>query len=176
MDLIISKRLLWIAGAAYPLHNIARVYTFLLRPAKAKAVRRFVKYASFTFAAALALTIIAGLSAVGVQQDPSSLIGFVWVLAFGVGIWLLVEMFKVVGAPSHHVLAVESNGQSTALVTAPDPATLNHLVGSIAYAIEHPDVELQVRVERLMIGSPSNYYFGDTVNMYGGSGNVGMTK
>jgi hypothetical protein len=31
-----------------------------------------------------------------------------------------------------------------------------------------------VTVERLTISSPTNYYFGDNVNMYGGNGNVGI--
>ena len=35
--------------------------------------------------------------------------------------------------------------------------------------------EFHVQVERLMISSPQNYHFGDNVNMYGGSGNVGIT-
>ncbi|MEU8541182.1 DUF6232 family protein [Streptomyces sp. NPDC048717] len=174
MDLSISKRLLWVAGAAYPLHNIARVYTFLLRPRRAEAVRRFLKYAGLTFAAAIALTIIAGLSTFGRESDSSGMITFVWVVASAATLWFFADMLKVATAPVRYVLAVESNGQSTALVTAPDPATLDRLVGSIAHAIEHPETELQVRVERLVIGSPSNYYFGDTVNMYGGSGNVGM--
>ncbi|MFF5975233.1 DUF6232 family protein [Streptomyces sp. NPDC012769] len=174
VDLVISKRLLWVAGAAYPLHNIARVYTFMLHPRRGEAVRIFLKRLVITLGAAMAFTFFAGLASFGAQGDLGGLLALIWWIAVGCLVWFLVDLLIVLTAKSHFVLAVESNGRSTALVTAPDPGTLNQLVGSIAHAIEHPETELQVRVERLMIGSPSNYYFGDTVNMYGGTGNVGM--
>ncbi|MFJ7063971.1 DUF6232 family protein [Streptomyces sp. NPDC101115] len=174
MDVVISKRLLWVGGAVYPLHNIARVYTFMLHPRRGEAVRRFLKRTALTLIVAMAFTFFTGIAAFGSQSDLSGLLTFIWMGAIGALIWFLIDMIMVLSAKSHFVLAVESNGQSTALVTAPNPATLHQLVQSVAHAIEHPDTELQVRVERLMIGSPNNYYFGDTVNMYGGQGNVGM--
>ncbi|MFD5324842.1 DUF6232 family protein [Streptomyces sp. NPDC127092] len=174
VNMVISKRLLWVAGAAYPLHNIARVYTFLLQPRRGEAVARFLKRLVITLSVALGFTFLMGLVRFGASEELEGWLTLVWWVAVLTIVWALVDMLIVVFSKSHHVLAVESNGRSTALVTAPDPATLHQLVQSIAHAIEHPDTELQVRVERLMIGSPSNYYFGDTVNMYGGQGNVGM--
>ncbi|MFF6775445.1 DUF6232 family protein [Streptomyces sp. NPDC012637] len=174
VDVVISKRLLWVGGAVYPLHNIARVYTFMLHPRRGEAVRRFLKRTALTLIVAMAFTFFTGIASFGSQSDLSGLLTFIWLGAIGALIWFLIDMIMVLSAKSHFVLAVESNGQSTALVTAPSPGTLHQLVQSIAHAIEHPDTELQVRVERLMIGSPNNYYFGDTVNMYGGQGNVGM--
>lgn len=77
-------------------------------------------------------------------------------------------------APSHYVLAVETSGPSTAVVTSHRPELLNQLVGQIAHAIENPETEFAVKVESISI-SPRNYHFGDNVNMYGGSGNVGIS-
>ncbi|MFF7180072.1 DUF6232 family protein [Streptomyces sp. NPDC008121] len=173
IDIVISKRLLWVGGAAYPLQNIARVYTFTLHPRRKEAVVRFVKRVALTLALALVLTLLGGLATMGSQETAESVLTWVWLLAAAALVYSLVEMVTVLTAQSHFVLAVETSGPSTALVTAKDPEHLRRLVHSIAHAIENPETEFQVRVETLTI-SPSNYYFGDNVNMYGGTGNVGM--
>jgi hypothetical protein len=172
IDLSISKRLLWVGGAAYPLQNIARVYTFTLHPRRKEAVLRFLKRVALTLSVAAVLTLLGGLAAMG-SEGAETVLTWVWLLAFGVLVYALVDMITVLSAQSHFVLAVETSGPSTALVTAQNPDQLRQLVHSIAYAIENPETEFQVRVETLTI-SPSNYYFGDNVNMYGGTGNVGM--
>lgn len=73
------------------------------------------------------------------------------------------------------MLAVETSGASTALVTSKNTQHLNELVGQVVNWIENPEIEFQVKAETLLI-NPRNYHFGDNVNMYGGSGNVGMAK
>ncbi|WP_408057766.1 hypothetical protein OG542_16910 [Streptomyces violaceus] len=85
-------------------------------------------------------------------------------------------MLSVVTAPSRYVLAIEAAGPSTAMVTSRTPQHLDQLVGDVAGALENPDTEFQVTVEQLTINSPTNYHFGDNVNMHGGSGNTGIVK
>ncbi|WP_374776329.1 DUF6232 family protein [Streptomyces sp. NBC_01310] len=178
LDLTITKRLLWVGGAVYPLQNVARVYTFVLHPRRKDAVLRFLRRTALTILMAMAFTLfgaIAGFLSRGAEEDFSSVIQFIWIVSVGAVIYFIVDVLSVLTASSHFVLAVESNGQSTALVTG-RPEHLNQAVHQIAYAIENPDTELRVQVERLTISNPSNYYFGDTVNMYGGNGNVGMSS
>ncbi|MDQ1007446.1 hypothetical protein QFZ82_001931 [Streptomyces sp. V4I23] len=175
IDLRVTKRLLWVGGAAYPLQNIARVYTFTLHPKRKEAVLRFLKNLGITLAVAIALTILGGMAAFASREAGGGIVTFVWLGTLAALIYSLVEMISVLAAPSHYVLAVETSGPSTAVVTSRDPQHLNHLVGRIAYAIEHPDTEFQVRVDTITI-SPRNYYFGDNVNMYGGTGNVGVAN
>lgn len=174
IDLTVSKRLLWVGGAAYPLQNVARVYTFTLHPRRKDAVVRFVKNAALTVAAAIALTVLGGAAALADQDTGGTLIGLVWLATAAGLIYLLVELVSVLTAPSHYVLAVETSGPSTAVVTSHRPELLNQLVGQIAHAIENPETEFTVKVESISI-SPRNYHFGDNVNMYGGSGNVGIS-
>ncbi|MFD7323578.1 DUF6232 family protein [Streptomyces sp. NPDC059875] len=173
----VTRRLLWVGRAVYPLQNVARVYTFVLHPRRKEAVLRFLKRSALTLLVAMAFTLFGGIASFLSREEGTfgGIIQFIWTVSVGGLIYFLVDMLMVVSASSHFVLAVESNGQSTALVTG-RPDHLNQLVDSIAYAIENPETELQVRVERLTISNPSNYYFGDTVNMYGGNGNVGMSN
>ncbi|WP_272922410.1 DUF6232 family protein [Streptomyces sp. SID685] len=53
LDLRVSKRILWIGRAVYPLANIARVYSFMLRPRRKEAVLRFLRYSAGTIAIAM---------------------------------------------------------------------------------------------------------------------------
>ncbi|MEU2716147.1 DUF6232 family protein [Streptomyces sp. NPDC007205] len=176
VDLRVNKRILWIGAAVYPLANIARVYTFVLRPKRKEAVLRFLRYTAGTLAVGF-IAMLPGLPALtaggGQNSGAAGYVTFVWIVALFAEIYFLIDMISVLGSAPHHVLAVETSGASTALVTSQDPRYLDQVVGQISYAIDHPETEFKVTVESLTV-SPKNYYFGDNVNMYGGSGNVGI--
>ncbi|MBT2440704.1 hypothetical protein J7E93_11410 [Streptomyces sp. ISL-36] len=174
IDVRVSKRLLWVGGACYPLQNIARVYTFMLHPRRKDAVVRCLKRIAFTVLTAIGLSLIAAISRFD-SGDGEGVLDFVWVCAVGFLLYAVGDMISVLIAKSHFVLACETSGPSIALVTSRNPGQLHELVRSIAHAIENPEAEFQVRVETLTI-SPSNYYFGDNVNMYGGNGNTGVSN
>lgn len=173
VELRISKRLLWVGGAAYPLHNIARVYTFTLRPKRLQAFTAFLRRAGLTVLVLLFLLVL--VDGLLPSEDADNILPAVW----AAGVMLLVfhtgALFVVLVSPDHHVLAVETSGPSTAVVTARNAEHLDRLVGYIAHAIDNPEAEFHVQVETLSINA-GNYHFGDNVNMYGGSGNVGMVK
>ncbi|MFC9394146.1 DUF6232 family protein [Streptomyces sp. NPDC057027] len=181
--LVISKRLLWVHGGAYPLENIVRVYTFVLRPWRGEAFARFLKRGGITLALLLFLMYLSDSSSgsswdSGYGSSGSDMEGFVAFALFAVAMLLIYffgVMASVVFAKEHDVLAIETNGRSTALVTG-KREYLNQLVGSIAEAIDKPDAEFQAAVGTLAITNYGDYFFGDTVNMYGGSGNTGVVK
>lgn len=178
VDLRVGRHLLWVGNAAYPLRNITRVHTFTMKPRRQDATMRFVTRAAITAAAVIALSLLGTLpavlgSVVGRSNAGWAGILFVWLIGFGLGAYFFVDLVVVLAAPAHFVLAVETSGLSTALVTSRNPHHLLQLVGYIVHAIENPETEFQVTVETLSI-NPRNYYFGDNVNMYGGSGNVGV--
>ncbi|MFJ1897786.1 MULTISPECIES: DUF6232 family protein [unclassified Streptomyces] len=180
VDLRVSKRLLWVGPAAYPLENIARVFTFVLRPRRKEAITLFCKRVALTLALAVGMTVLILLvdTVASIGQGESSggpFVTLVWLGTVGALIYFLLELTKVLSAPSHFVLAIETAGPSTAMVTSQDPAQLIQLVGRIAYAIDHPEAEFTVRVEGISV-SPQIYHFGDNVNMYGGTGNVGIAN
>ncbi|WP_329615534.1 DUF6232 family protein [Streptomyces brevispora] len=180
VDLRVSKRLLWVGPAAYPLENIARVFTFVLRPRRKEAIVLFCKRVALTLAMAVGLTVLIllvdGVASIGRGESSGGpFLALVWLGTVGGLIYFLVELMQVLSASSHFVLAVETSGPSTAMVTSRDPNHLIQLVGRIAYAIDHPEAEFTVRVEGIS-ASPQIYHFGDNVNMYGGSGNVGIAN
>ncbi|MFG2598821.1 DUF6232 family protein [Streptomyces sp. NPDC048462] len=180
VDLRVSKRLLWVGPAAYPLENIARVFTFVLRPRRKEAITLFCKRVALTLAMAIAMTVLILLvdtvASIGAGESSAGpFVTIVWLGTLGALVYYLLELTKVLSAPSHFVLAVETSGPSTAMVTSHDPGHLIQLVGRIAHAIDHPESEFTVRVEGISV-SPQIYHFGDNVNMYGGTGNVGIAN
>ncbi|MFJ5827848.1 DUF6232 family protein [Streptomyces sp. NPDC093089] len=176
--IVISKRLLWVHGGAYPLENIVRVYTFVLRPRRGEAFVRFLKRGGATLAVLLILMYFEDSTSSSWDSGGGDSEGFLGVALFLVAclmIYFIGDMCSVVFALPHDVLAIETNGRSTALVTG-KRAYLNGLVQSIAEAIDKPDAEFQAAVGTLSITNYGNYFFGDAVNMYGGSGNTGVAK
>ncbi|GAB1340804.1 hypothetical protein ACE1SV_73940 [Streptomyces sp. E-15] len=178
-DLVISDRLLWVNRAAYPLENITRVYTFVLTPRRGEAFVQFLKRGGGTVVLILVLMLFSDMSGGSSDFDSSSgddsVIQFLLVLAVLVLIYFFGEMASVVFASSHYTLAIETNGRSTALV-AGDPRHLDALVVKIAETIDKPNAVLRARVETLSITNYGNYHFGDSVNIYGGSGHTGVLK
>ncbi|RNG16624.1 DUF6232 family protein [Streptomyces botrytidirepellens] len=183
VGLRVSKRLLWIGDAYYPLRNLARVYTLTIRPRRKEAVLLFVKRLLIIGAVTTILALLAAMidssSRGGLDSGDSGGSGGLSVLvviaAVAALIYSLVEMVSVLGAPAHFVLAIETSGPSTAVVSGRQPDQLRQLAHQIADAIENPEAEFTVHVDTISI-SPKHYYFGDNVNMYGGSGNVGMAS
>ncbi|KUL28345.1 DUF6232 family protein [Streptomyces regalis] len=175
VDLRVGKRLLWVDGAAYPLENVTRVYTYTLTPRRKEATLLFLKRVGIILSVAFALTILGGITGIASESTAGTIITFVWLGTLAALVFSVVELVAVLTAPTQYVLAVETSGPSIAMVTSAEPRQLDQLVGSIVNAIENPEVEFQVTVDRLMV-NPRNYYFGDNVNMYGGTGNVGVSN
>ncbi|MEV8454413.1 DUF6232 family protein [Streptomyces sp. NPDC052095] len=175
VELRVGKRLLWVGGAAYPLRNITRVYTFLLTPKRVEATVLFFKRLALILAVAFGLLIVSGISHIGSEEDSDGITGLIPIGGLIAFVFAASELVMVLTARAHWVLAIETSGLSTALVTSRNIPHLHELVGHVVKAIEDPDIEFQVKVDTLMI-NPKNYQFGDNVNMYGGSGNSGMVK
>ncbi|MFG2330080.1 DUF6232 family protein [Streptomyces sp. NPDC048604] len=184
IELKVSKRLLWVDDAAYPLHNIARVYTFTLVPARGRAFWVFLKriVVMFLVVTALRWATDDGPFSSGSDsydsygQDDAGPVAILWLVIACVFVFFLGDMLSVVLARSHFVLAVETNGPSTAVVTSRDRAYLKQLVHTITDSIDNPEFEFAVRVEPVLISKSENYNFGNQVNMYGGNGNSGVLK
>ncbi|MEY9848126.1 DUF6232 family protein [Streptacidiphilus sp. MAP5-3] len=181
LDLRVTERVLWVGHAAYPIRNIARVFTFELRPRYGLAVFRFFWRTAVTLAALGMFSLLDALAnstgdQTGQQSGVSGWLVFLWFVGVALIITYVVQLVQVLSENPHPALAIETSGPSTALVTLPERRELDRLVDAIVGAIEHPGPEAIYQVQRLHISKPSNYYFGDVVNMYGGSSNMGMVK
>ncbi|MFB6958719.1 DUF6232 family protein [Streptomyces sp. NPDC056309] len=174
VDLRVGKRLLWVGRAAYPLQNITRVHTFTLTPRRKEATLLFLKRLGIILSVTFALTILGSLTGIAGAGTAGTIVTLVWLGALAALVLSIVELSSVLSAPTQYVLAVETSGPSVAMVTSGSPQHLDQLVGSIVHAVENPEAEFHVRVDQLTV-NPQNYYFGDNVNIFGGTGNVGIS-
>ncbi|MFF3841422.1 DUF6232 family protein [Streptomyces sp. NPDC001930] len=161
LRLRVSRRMLWVGTAAFPLHNITRVEAYKQQPDRGAALLRFLKW--FAVAAVVYLVINAGSGGnvrVG-DADPVVLIALVALAAF-----LLRELFE----KPKPVLDIEMASGSTVAVTLPNVDELRDIAGLIARAIDNPAEEFNRVVEQF--NNTNNY--GTVINMIGGRNNRGI--
>ncbi|WP_158771634.1 DUF6232 family protein [Streptomyces sp. NRRL S-340] len=156
VDLRVDKGVLWLGEAAYPLHNLVRVYTTEFKP------RRWEAFGYLALGGGLAYVVA------NAQPEARGVCLVAVVLLFG-------RFLKVLSSSSRHVLAIETAGNASALVTLPDREELRGIVRAIMETVENPEKTLHVEVESIQFNR-REYHFGDTVNMYGGLGNTGVLK
>ncbi|MFD5145652.1 DUF6232 family protein [Streptomyces sp. NPDC058401] len=181
VQLRISRRLLWVGPAAYPLHNIVRVQTAVLTPDRAKAVIRFLVWGT-------ALAVFCFLLAqftddgpnysygdYGYEDGAGSTAEALYGVGFIGGLALVSLLVYRLSRPDLHVMVVEVASASLALVTMPDASQLDVVVQHVVHAIDHPEAEFSLRMDRVDINLKS-YHLGDNVNVYGGVGNTGVVR
>ncbi|WP_371617342.1 DUF6232 family protein [Streptomyces sp. NBC_00454] len=174
LDLRVSRRLLWVGEAAYPLHNIVRVQTTVLVPNRALAWGQFLKWMAGLIVVFVVLQMLYEESSSSSYDDGNSTGEVLWTIGIFTLICLVSLLVYRLTRPDEHVLTVETAGASVALVTMTDKSRLQVIVQYIVNAIENPAAEFSVRVERLLV-NPKSYHYGDTVNV-NGSGNIGVSK
>lgn len=160
VSLRISRRLLWVDDAVYPLHNVVRVQSLVLKPNRRSAVIQFGQWM------VLVVVLFALLSGFG-NGLPLILLALM--------IFLIVQLVQRLTRPDVLAMVVETSGAPAVVVTLAEREDLRRLVRRIAEAIENPEKELSVYVHQVHV-KLGDYHFGDTVNIHGGSGNKGILK
>ncbi|MFF8998757.1 DUF6232 family protein [Streptomyces achromogenes] len=155
-----SRRMLWVGTAAFPLHNITMVDAFMMKPDRGSTVGRLLKG---LFGAAVVYIVISLISGGEASVGDSPALAIVLVIAaLFVAFWGLFEADKP-------VLAVQVASGSTVVVTLPSIEELRQIAGRIAYAIDNPEAEFTAVVHQY---NTNNY--GPVANLNGGQGNTGF--
>ncbi len=174
----VTRRILWVGTAAYPLATIARVSTTVIVPEKAAAVRRFLKFTAIVGLAALGALMIMSLGGSSRSYDSDGNSGPGWVIGVAsmlVVFYFLIATLPVLVQPRLHALTVDTAGPPTALLAWQSPEPAHTLQATITQAIENPQIEFQQYVSSVVVDL-RHYQFGDSVNIYGGQGHTGVSK
>ncbi|WP_405870960.1 DUF6232 family protein [Streptomyces zaomyceticus] len=163
LRLRVSRRMLWVGAAAFPLHNITRVEAFKLKPDRGAAFLRFLRWLVVAVLVYVAINVASdGDASVGEEGNPLFVVILIALVVF-----LLKELF----APARPVLLVETASGSAVLLTLPSMDELRDIAGRIAAAIDNPAAEFST-VVRQFNNNTNNY--GPVVNMNGGQNNRGI--
>ncbi|MGW6860945.1 DUF6232 family protein [Streptomyces xanthophaeus] len=159
----VSRRMLWIGSAAFPLHNITRVEAFKVKPDLGATLLRLLKWL-FVTAVVYAVVNYASRDDARVGEDGNPLFLVILVV-------LVVLCLKDLFQASKPVLAVETASGSEVVVTLPNMDELRQIAGLITHAIDNPAAEFSAYVNQ--INNTTNHY-GPVVNMNNGQRNTGF--
>lgn len=173
----VTRHILWVGAAAYPLAMIARVGTTVLVPEKAGAVLRLLRVIGVMTVFALVIELLSGLS----DSNRSSSSGgfdaapFIVVAVVIVVVYFFAVTLPRLVQPRLYALSVDTAGTPSALLAWESPGPAQELQATITRAIENPQIEFQQFVTTVTIDR-RHYQSGDSVNIYGGHGITGVSK
>jgi hypothetical protein len=154
LEVSVSRRILWIGSAAYPLHNIARAQTVELHPDRAGAVSKYFRQ--------LVAWVVPGL-VLGIVLHAGVALVFVLVL---VAI-STIRLRSALKARSYYAMLIETSGSpQTALVSA-DRREVTTIVEQTMEAIDNPSAEFHTQVNHVT-------NIGEQYNLHG-HGNTGKS-
>ncbi|MFF2118982.1 DUF6232 family protein [Kitasatospora sp. NPDC058184] len=166
----VTNRILWIGQAAYPLANVARVGTSLIVPGRRRALLRLLAFGLVVF---LPVLVIAQATDGSSSDSGSGTLFLVSMIL--VALYFLIFTWPVLRRPDLYVLAVDTAGPPTAVLAWLTAEPAFELQATITRAIENPQAEFQQIVQTISVDL-RQYQFGDSVNIYGGQGNTGVSK
>jgi hypothetical protein len=146
VEVSVSRRILHIGSAAYPLTNIARVQSQVLQIKRWPPIRAFIvatlAWIALGVAATFAIKYAYSHNAGGITYDNQQrYLGFVRLgVAVLIGLSVLRLLYRLAPAwRRYYALIIETAGTAQAAIINPDRNLITSLVASITYAIENPD-------------------------------------
>jgi hypothetical protein len=172
----VSRRILHIGSAAYPLQNIARVQSQELEWVRWPAIKSFLKAAVIWIvlgvAATVAIKVVAGRQPGStIALDQGHYISIAWAGASVLlAISAIVLLVRLRGTwRQYFALVIDTAGSARAALVNPDRRIISDLVAKITKAIENPG-DPAASFPPLIINNHT--HIGDNVNV-SGTGNTG---
>jgi hypothetical protein len=144
----VSHRVLWIGGAAYPLHNIARAQTIKLVPNRGKALGNYVLQIVLWFAlmAGAIYAMDSGLLSLGDRDELAQPLFLVFLVLMGIStINLLVKLL----ARTYYAMVIETAGNPQTALVSTDKEVVSSLVRRTMAAIDNPEAEFRQEVTNI---------------------------
>jgi hypothetical protein len=151
IDVRVSRRVLWVGEAAYPLQNIARAQRVKLVPKRGAALRSYVKFVLLWMLLGAVAAI--ALSAAGLLRSGASTLAGLVIIA--VPVLIVVRTIRLIGVllpRKLYALIIETAGTPRAVLVSADENQVLELVRLIMDAIDNQRAEFHMRVETLHVG------------------------
>jgi heme/copper-type cytochrome/quinol oxidase subunit 2 len=173
----VSRRILHIGSAAYPLQNIARVQSQELEWVRWPAIKSFLRAAVIWIVLGVAATVAVKIAArrggsySTIALDQNHYLSIAWgVVVALLAISAALLLFRLRGTwRQYYALVIDSAGSASAALVSPDRRLIRDLVAKITKAIENPD-DPAASFSPITINNHN--HIGDNINV-SGSGNTG---
>lgn len=157
LDVGVSRRILWIGAAAYPLHNIARAQTISIVPHRARAVRRYIALV-IVWLALWAGAIVAIDNVEIPEADPERLRQLASYAALGLLMISTVNMLVTLLSRTYYAMLIETAGSPQTALVSTDKAEVTSLVQKTMDAIDNPAAEFHQQVQNITnVGEQYNF-------------------
>ena len=147
IEVRISKRVLWVGQAAYPLPNVTQVELVEFRANRWRAVRRFLRDSR----APIALGCLA-LLLLGCASAPAAVFNAVALVVLLVEGILVYRLARWLTLRPLYVLRVQMAGASRAAVVSRDKPKIDELRFRVVEAIDNPASEYKVWIDNIVGG------------------------
>jgi uncharacterized protein DUF6232 len=149
LEVGVSRRILWIGSAAYPLHNIARAQTIEIAPDRGRAVRHYV--AQMLVWLVLGVGAFAALNGADLSSDSDA--ADLRTLAWGVLLLLIaistVRVLTALMARTYYAMVIETAGSPQTALISTDKREVSSLVRQTMAAIDDPAAEFHYQVNNI---------------------------
>jgi Family of unknown function (DUF6232) len=147
----VSRRVLRIGAAAYPVQNIARAQTVTLVPRRGRAWRRFL------LAVVLSMLLAAGAAVAANQATglPSSGLTALHGAVVAAGALVVISTIRLMvnlSARTYYGLVIETAGTPRTALVSTSQREVAGLVNAIMAAIDDPGAEFHYHMENVQIG------------------------
>jgi len=175
----VSKRILHIGDAAYPLANIARVQAEPVKFVRWPAIRRFIIQAviwiALGVAATFAIKYAVSHGTGGLTHDSQQrYLGIVRIAAGALIALSLARLLYRLGPTwrRQYALIVETSGMANAVIINPSRGLITDLVGKITRALENPD---QAYIPPTVINNFTNNNYGQQNAQFGAKSTMSVS-
>lgn len=148
LDVGVSRRILWIGAAAYPLHNIARAQTIRIVPNRARAISRYV--------AQVLVVLVLGAGAIVAidnaeipEADPEQLRQLASYVVLGLIAMSSLKLLMTLLTRTYYAMVIETAGSPQTALVSTDRAEVTSLVRKTMDAIDNPAAEFHQQVQNI---------------------------
>lgn len=150
-DVRVSRRVLWVGEAGYPMQNIARAQRVKLVPKRGAALRSYVKAVVLWMLLGVVGAIV--LSSAGLLRSGANTLAALVIIA--VPVLIVVRTIRLIGVllpRKLYALIIETAGTPRAALVSTHEDQVLQLVHLIMDAIDNPQAEFHMQVETLHVG------------------------
>ena len=148
LEVSVSRRVLWIGSAAYPLQNIARAQTVKVTPGRARAVRHWVM--QIVLWLGLEVAALFALNAAGDQvEDPDQLAALATYVVFGLVALSSLKALAALLGRTYYAMVIETAGSPQTALVSTRRSEVMALVREIMQAIDDPEASFTTHIQNI---------------------------
>jgi len=145
LEVSVSRRVLWIGSAAYPLQNIARAQTVRLPPGRARAVRHWVM--QIVLWLGLEFAALYAIGAAG--EDPDEFAPLATYVVLGLVALSTLKVVVALVGRTYYAMVIETAGSPQTALVSTRRSEVMALVREVMDAIDDPNASFTTHIQNI---------------------------